>query len=172
MAKNWLVFVIVLGGLPLASNQAVSAEPAITATGEIRTVDLANESRSWGKGRPGATMYLTAGNNGPSLCRNGDIGFGRSNAAVGWGSAAEACPSGSWVCTRAERGSDACDTFRPDNQSSMTCTGVYSSSHLGWLADAVSETFIGMGVAMGEDGAEYEVPTCSAISVWCCSDWY
>jgi hypothetical protein len=143
---------------------------AITVEGEVRTVDSSGAARLWGKGRVGVVMWLQD-TEPPTLCRNGDIGYGLSNVAVDWGSAAEACPLGTWVCTLEERGDETCYTLRNRTLSwGWDCSGeVVAEPYDGWVADAWY-----LAAPWGRTQAEgigSGRPACETYPVWCCVDW-
>lgn len=124
----------------------------------------------WGRGRPGTKMWGP----GDFLCINGTIAFGLSYVAVSWGSAADACPQGTWVCTRAQRGTGACNTSRPDGGcDGLSCTGAcmdfLENRHYGWTADQVTAL---QGWAISELGgaADEDHLTCEGLPVWCCTE--
>jgi len=125
--------------------------------------------RLWGRGRPGTAVYGLVG----GLCDGGTTAlFGLSRTAVDWGDAAEACPANYWVCTRAERGLDDCNTGRPDSDCDGlhrdgSCFDMPANNHRGWLADA--------DVSGVEAGFQYETtpgsvstPVSEVMPVWCC----
>ena len=135
--------------------------------GEVRTVDPGGEPRLWGRGRPGGIVYGASGGN---ACTNGNIAFGLAASAVGWGSAADACPAGSWVCRQSDL--VACNTVRPDeNVDGRFCDGLgfgrSSANHLGWVADS-SGTDLSGGRAFSEAGSFDDIRTCWTLPVWCC----
>jgi hypothetical protein len=120
----------------------------------------------WGRGRPNTTFRGP----GDFLCVNGSIAFGLSDILVAWGSAADACPQGSWVCTAAERGTGSCDTSRIDSSCDLlncngSCFDFSANAHWGWVADQASETngfFVGETLGLGTTTA------CTGLPVWCC----
>ena len=122
----------------------------------------------WGRGRPGTKMWGP----GDLLCVNGSTVFGLSDIAVSWGSAADACPQGTWVCTSAERGTGSCDTSRPDSscdslQCDGTCIDNSASTHPGWMAD---QSGVIIAPARFENGGTVGILTCYSIPVWCCTE--
>jgi hypothetical protein len=122
----------------------------------------------WGRGRPGTKMWGP----GDFFCVNGSTVFGLSDIAVTWGSAADACPQGTWVCTATERGTASCDTSRPDSvcdalQCDATCINYSASTHIGWVADQGNGTSVR---ATGEGGGPFGLPGCYSLSVWCCTE--
>jgi hypothetical protein len=124
----------------------------------------------WGRGRPGTKMWGP----GDFLCVNGTIIFGLSYVAVSWGSAADACPQGTWVCTRAERGTGACNTSRPDGGcDGLSCTGAcfdfLENHHYGWTADQVT-TLQGWAISELGGAADEDHLTCEGLPVWCCTE--
>lgn len=140
-------------------------EPALQVDGEVRTVDSGGLPKSWGKGRPG-TEDVWGLLFGP--CSNGNIRFGLSQVAVDWGSAAEACPAGTWVCRRNEV--VACNTGRPDSDfDGMSCDGsgndYPSDAHRGWLSRG---TLSLSTAAFKEDGGDFIIGTCGTLPTWCC----
>jgi hypothetical protein len=123
----------------------------------------------WGRGRPGTKMWGP----GDFLCANGSIAFGLSDIAVTWGSSADACPQGTWVCTAAQRGTAVCDTSRPDFPCdgflcNGTCLNFTASANWGWVADATTGN--GTGTIGTEDGAISPLTSCNTIPVWCCTE--
>ena len=110
----------------------------------------------------GGVYHLTEGLTQPSvrptarLVFQGDgVDVYLSQMEVGWGDAAAACPAGTWVCTSAERGSDACDTDRVDggcdyHSCAGGCLSWDADQHQGWLADG-HPTF-GTGITRDEAG--------------------
>lgn len=155
--------------LPASASQAAVPTPAASAVeGEVRTVDASEASRLWGRGRPGTEVYIKPG----GACSNGSVKFGLSYGIAEWASAASACPAGYWVCTLAERGTETCDTARPDSgvldgrDCDRNPISWDEDDHLGWLADELGTS----------DGAtRYETsasvipnPLCQALPVWCC----
>ena len=150
-----------------------SGASAITVEGEVLTVDSDNNPRLWGRGRPGTTVNLEMGGIPPILCKKDGLSFGLSGNAVDWGSAADACPAGFWVCTHSERGNASCDTFRPDTTvDGLDCSGealdFSSSNHYAWIADAPGDNLL--GTVAQENGAHRFLPTCSTLPVWCCTE--
>ncbi len=139
---------------------------ALTVAGEVRTVTSSDAPRLWGKGREGTVRYGNLG----GLCTNGSVRFGLSKIAVEWGSAADACPAGTWVCTNAERGFAACNTIRADSSADgLDCDGStfnwLPSGHFGWVADDWGEI---EGLVWRENGGAWSVRVCSSLPVWCC----
>jgi len=135
----------------------------------------AGNLRLWGQGRPGVLRYGTSGVES-GLCVNAAAGvrFGLSNARVWWEAAAAACPSGTWVCTSAERGSAACDTARPDTACDIlyrngTCGDDASNAHWGHVADNGLQGGL-EGVHRNETGALGGGGSGNySMAVWCCS---
>ncbi|MBK9323446.1 MAG: hypothetical protein IPM97_10995 [Bdellovibrionaceae bacterium] len=141
--------------------------------GEIKSTDSAGNNRLWGQGRPGTIRYGTTGI-GTGLCTNSGISFGLSSVMVDWSGAQAACPSGTWVCTAAERGSAVCNTARPDGTSDSLNTDGSSNNdaannHLGWVADASSAYPLDSGYVIREQGTAYNWMAQGALAVWCCS---
>jgi len=166
-----VVLAVLLVTAPLIGKKSLAGDAAITAQGAIQTVDSSGATRLWGKGRNSVTVYLSDGPMGPALCRNGNVGFGLSNATAEWDSADHACPLGTWVCTEAERGTAACYTFRPDGAyQGRWCTGEEASGNWGWLADASIDS-PGLARLMNEAGFVFSHEPCNSVPVWCCSEW-
>lgn len=150
---------------PLAKLQVV---------GEVRTTDASNAPRLWGQGRAGNPRYGTIGPE-QGLCTNGNIHFGLSWMAVDWGSAAAACPAGTWVCTSSEKGTAVCDTARPDVVlDSAKCDGSFTDwgpqNHYGWIADLPGSSSGAEGRFVTEQGGIGTFITCTSAPVWCCSE--
>jgi hypothetical protein len=144
----------------------------LKVAGEVRTIDPGapnGPARLWGRGRVDAEVHGRATQFGAQPCVNGSIRFGLSTVAVDWGSAADACPAGTWVCKSSER--IHCDTLRPDSSvDGLLCDGTpfdaTADQHVGWLAEASSvET---NGLASAETIALNSFPTCWTLPVWCC----
>ncbi len=162
-------------GVSIAS-VVTAAQPGLTVEGEVRTVDAATNPRLWGKGRPNTKRYGTTGEES-GLCAAGSIDYGLSFNTVDWGSAADACPAGTWVCSRADLESggslSVCDTARPGNSATqMTCDGVALTAsnlnHWGWLADSHLSSALS-GSAFVESNLVAEFLNCHSLAVWCCS---
>ena len=140
----------------------------VTVEGEVLTVDPAGEPRLWGRGRPNLVVNGLVGNLGP--CVNDDINYGLTDVMVDWGSAAQACPAGTWVCRRDEI--ITCDTNRFDSASldGRDCDGTGlnfpSNNHHGWVADAVAGGFDPQ--AKTEGAASPTTKACVSLPVWCC----
>ena len=161
------------GLLPRPAAEVVIDQPAaLHVDGEVRTVDEADQPRLWGRGRRNAGVFTSGAKFG---CVNGDISFGLSRLIVDWGSAADACPAGTWVC----RGDEvvACDTERLDNPSTdwFNCDGSSHSyapdAHSGWVADAFEDETLPTtlyGALRSESGGAGFGISCSYRPVWCC----
>jgi hypothetical protein len=153
----------------------VAAPAQVTVAGEVRTVDPNGEARLWGRGRPGTGVYPKAITPGTHYCVNPDTGvkFGLSTAWVDWGAAAEACPSGTWVCRLQDL--VACNTARPDTDADeQKCDGSYENwaadNHYGWVADvSASPSTPGWSHAFSESGSTLTTGAgCRGYPVWCC----
>jgi hypothetical protein len=157
---------------------------AFFATGRIEEPRIADEiardteivaafDRLWGRGRTGTVVYGEEGTEPPSLCTDGSVNFGLSNMTVDWGSAADACPAGTWVCTLSERGTSVCDTVRPDVEEQRNCGGELSDlspeDHRGWVDDLVVSTQPEARY-LSEQGSSGGVLSCVTLPVWCCSN--
>jgi hypothetical protein len=154
---------------PLAAGSGASA---LTVEGEVLTTDPSGEPRLWGRGRPGTAVYISEATN--RLCSLGSVKFGLSKHAVDWGSAADACPVGFWVCRQPERGTLPCDTFRLDStQDGVDCAGEYldwpGNNHIGWTANGGGDGVDGIIVTESENGL-YSRTTCHSLPVWCCTE--
>jgi len=164
-----------------SENIVLAGQPGITVVGEVRTVDEIANPRLWGKGRPNTKRYGTAGVES-GLCIAGSIDYGLSFNVVDWGSAADACPAGTWVCSIDDLKSggmpySACNTARPDTiVDEMTCDGTglnaVGSSHRGWLADThATETYTGYTYSEALDISNvFSSLSCESRPVWCCSE--
>ena len=143
----------------------------MTVEGEIRTVDENDEPRRWGRGRPDLTVHGTMSDFlGEVPCQGEDgVLCGLGSVMVDWGSAADGCPTGTWVC-RANDFSTACDTVRPDDSTdALGCDGSAIDRaaywHGGWLAEA----YYGFGGYQVEgDPILRSTQPCLSIPVWCC----
>ena len=148
----------------------------VKVAGEVRTIEAGGEPRLWGRGRPGTGIYAKPISPGAHYCRNLDTGvfFGLSTAMVDWGSAAEACPAGTWVCGRQDV--KACDTARPDEEPDwLSCDGdaggLTSLLDQGWLDSAWPNDLLGFdhfGLLFLENGSLGGRYVCDALPVWCC----
>src|SRR3989344_3674031 len=81
--------------------------------------------RLWGQGRPNSTVRVTGGGECSSSL-NASIKVSRSERAVHWDNAASACPTGSWVCTIAERGTSACGSGNVERINCSQSGGAFS----------------------------------------------
>jgi hypothetical protein len=143
----------------------------LEVAGEVRTLDGNGNNRLWGQGRPGTQRYGSSGFES-GLCTGMGVSFGLSQIISHWDGAAAACPRGTWVCTAAERGTNVCDTNRPDPGSDwFTCAGVGvdtpATSNLGWVADQGGEV---QGKQVNEQGTGALTGVCNVLPVWCCSE--
>ncbi len=151
---------------------ATYGEATLTVEGEVRTVQPSGAPRLWGRGRPGAVRHGKLGSLGEELCANGPFRFGLSEIMVDWGSAADACPAGTWVCAEWERGSLPCNTLRNDgSRDGNDCSGGdldwTQDGHKGWLANVEGTT---IGRIAVEAGGLNSLRTCYHLPVWCCSE--
>jgi hypothetical protein len=162
------------GGVVRTAAPAIvpSVPAALRVAGEVRTTDPRDPgdlSRLWGAGRVGLDRV-----NGRNVllnevpCLNDGLEYGLSDLAVEWGSAAHACPAGTWVCKQSEVA--ACNTVRNDSTfDGSGCNGTLldfdADNHLGWLAgpDAGSAA-----AAMTEMGMLLNYAGCHNLPVWCC----
>jgi hypothetical protein len=154
--------------VPLAAGSGASA---LTVEGEVLTLDQSGKPRLWGRGRPGTEVHVSVATS--QLCSSGSVAYGLSKHAVDWGSAADACPAGFWVCRMLERGSQPCDTDRLDGTDDvLNCAGTGidwpSSTHPGWIADGGSGGT--EGNVIQETGTGLTNPICYLLPVWCCTD--
>jgi hypothetical protein len=163
--------------------------PAITAgnpnahlkvSGEVRTIDPddpTGPSRLWGNGRVeeiyGMLFDLPGTGEIEIPCYHEGVHYGLSRQVVDWGSAAAACPAGTWVCKADEIA--ACNTARPDHPfwDHLDCDGsavsVAEEDHRGWLADEASvPSDLTVGTYRPESGTVSNAPTCRSYPVWCC----
>jgi hypothetical protein len=154
-----------------AAATAGSPSAKLRVVGEVRTVDSGGAARLWGRGRPSVFVYARPITG--DYCVNsaaGGVQFGLSSMAVQWGSAADACPAGSWVCRLSDVA--ACDTARPDTDADgRTCTGAVlnynANQHFGWLADQWPQN-ADHGLGQFEDGTTGVFLACYTNPVWCC----
>jgi hypothetical protein len=135
--------------------------------------------RLWGQGRPGIARYGKGAAVETDLCANGNVRFGLSEIRAWWEGAAAVCPTGTWVCTAAERGAGECLTSRAGGNcnglrlqagSPPSCINFPTGAHLAFVADVGNQA--GQeGVAISESGAS-DADTLNAkraLPVWCCS---
>lgn len=124
-----------------------------------------------GKGRTNVARYGTSGAEA-GLCTNGGSTFGLSNISVTWGAAPNACPTGTWVCSAAERGVASCDTARPTGGAidAIDCSGSASGYGAGWLPGWVEDSNDNItGKTVSEAQGAGSMNTCYSLPVWCCS---
>jgi hypothetical protein len=165
-------------GLIRAAPVSLSVSPrpaALKVTGEVRTVDAADPggpSRLWGTGR--VALDSVNGKVPFALevpCEHGGVKFGLSDAMVDWGSAADACPAGTWVCRISEV--EACDTVREDDfTDAWSCDSgnpidLNANDHRGWVAGLGPAGFGGYFTESGL-GAGAGTVACMTYPVWCC----
>lgn len=167
------------GPTPMASTVEPPDEPAaLQVEGEIRGVSQFGQPRLWGRGRTNVKVYGTRflpGSDETIPCFIDEYFYGLSATAVDWGSAADACPAGSWVCgTRiVSGGAVACNTVRPDDFAASTCDGsdlsFASNQHLGWISHGNGAGNGNVGQAISElSGGVTIRKTCYSLPVWCC----
>jgi hypothetical protein len=156
--------------ISVVPSAATAGNPSakLRVVGEVRTVDSGGAARLWGRGRPNATVHPRPTG---EYCNPGAGGveFGLSSAMVAWGSAADACPAGTWVCRASDL--EACDTARPDTSSDeYNCAGTAINSpadeHRGWVAEKALHS--ADGGAVSEKGLVGLALTCWTLPVWCC----
>ena len=169
------------GGLTRQASAVVAAgNPTahIRVAGEVRTInpdDPSGPARLWGRGRVDAEVHGEFNIVAPRPCTNGSTRYGLSTVAVDWGSAADACPAGTWVCSVLDIIFDTCNTTRPDNSGDyIDCSGdqvdLTPTSHLGWTADpaAGQEQLEGLAKRENASGVVFRMESCSTLPVWCC----
>ena len=135
---------------------------------------LAGEGRGagvWGAGPNPDFFELCTGPTG--------VSFGLSQHMVHGADSAAACDEGYWVCSKAERGTAACNTFRPDDTCDVRlcngCVNLDSGEHRGWLADLAGGLAAPQPPARGyflwsdELGRLASDPECWTMPVWCCT---
>ncbi len=147
----------------------------------------------WGQGRPGAafvagtactnTAECYRDLNGSESCNAGDIKISRSSRPAAWDKAAAACPTGSWVCSAADRGTAACGTgvrTYVDCRASDTNINTYlddfvtytpnlGGTNAAWLADVSPLPNNASGtISLTTGGAVGSTAICSQFPVWCC----
>jgi hypothetical protein len=125
--------------------------------------------------RPGAQRYGAGTGFDNFLCLNSAEGvrFGLSDIITSWITADLACPPGTWVCSRQERGSVACNTARPDSPCDFldctgTCHNLAADEHSGWLTAEIA-TQTSQWIASELGGTHGNAPLCQHLPVWCCS---
>jgi hypothetical protein len=173
------------GGVLRKAAAAITAgnpNAKIRVSGEVRTIDPQDPtgpSRLWGNGRVEeiyGTLFDLPGIGEIEIpCYHGGVHYGLSKQIVDWGSAAAACPAGTWVCKADEIA--ACNTARPDHLfwDYLDCDGssvsVAEDEHQGWLANEGSAPAdLTVGTYRSESGAASNAPTCRNLPVWCCWD--
>lgn len=153
---------------------------AMTIEGEVRTVDSAGHTRLWGKGRGNAAVRYGETGIETGLCTSvdGTVKYGLSRGEVNWGSAADACPAGTWVCNVSDFGvlGFTCDTARPDSGSdAYSCDGTAidrpEDDHFGWIADTGTLPETMLYILCAEQNSWANVyQSCEYYPVWCCSE--
>ncbi len=150
----------------------------LTVEGEVRTINPKGDPRLWGQGRPETVrhgfLFSIGGITLPFLCSRQPVKFGLSSMAVDWGSAAAACPAGTWVCSRKDIGTTACSTDRPSS-GGVDCDGEILSldpgDTEGWvLEDTQPGGATGLGKARLESGGYVSRRACQTLPTWCCSE--
>jgi hypothetical protein len=162
-----------------AGAAAGSSYSHLRVAGEVRTVDPDAGDGStlvWGKGRVDDEVWGIQILGFDVPCGTGEVNYGLSKIEVDWGSAADACPAGTWVCRRTEI--LPCDTRRPSSDpEGLSCSGApiehADDSHRGWVAN--TEAKVGttpqygeLGGLFSENGGINTGDTCSTLPVWCC----
>ena len=154
----------------------ITPNSTLEVRGEIRSTDSTGQNRLWGKGRPGiSTVTDYSGFN----CTDGGHRFYVSNTMVSWGSAAQACPAGTWVCTAAERGTTECSP-NGVSESYVDCAGAShdakQNGNFGlyefipaWVADADGSNHLD-GKVVRLNGWVTSAHGCNYRPVWCCSN--
>jgi hypothetical protein len=151
-----------------------SVPAALRVNGEVRTPDTGDPdglSRWWGAGR--VTLDSVSGTTFMGFefaCNTEGIHYGLSDVIVEWGSAANACPAGTWVCKESEI--EGCDTVRQNTVvDAVTCGGqavdLPAGGHRGWLAGQGDFLF---AQALDENGTTSNEAACANQPVWCCWD--
>lgn len=145
-------------------------EPAtLLVKAEVRTVDASGSPRLWGRGQD-AEVFVE----GSDPCLSQGLKFGLSRIGVDWGSAAIACPAGTWVCESSEIDTEHCDTDRTDSElfDAFDCDATWFNfdpgSQRGWTADASSSRYRGTVVEEQQGGGSFSAQTCGTFPVWCC----
>jgi hypothetical protein len=150
-----------------------STAAKVTVVGEVRTVDSSGMPRLWGRGREFTSVYPKAISPGTFYCHNADtaVTFGLSTTMVDWGSAADACPAGTWVCEASDI--EACDTERPDEEyDGLDCDGSTidvgpTLQDGGWVVGS-SAALAHRGLFQFENGTSANKDVCETWPVWCC----
>jgi hypothetical protein len=135
---------------------------------------LAGEGRGaavWGSGPNPDFFELCTGPTG--------VSFGLSDDTVHGADSATACPVGYWVCSQAERGTAACNTFRTNDTCDVRlcngCVDLAGNEHRGWLADFAGDVAAPQPASRGqflwsdELGRLASDPECWMMPVWCCT---
>lgn len=135
--------------------------------------------RIWGQGRPGSVVLVSGGECTSSL--NAAIKVSRSDRDAHWDSAAAVCPVGWWVCTAAERGTNACNggagqlawlNCNPSGGLDTNGQMLAGTTRYAWVADvspATSDKYRGKTVNFDASPVSNNEPACSVLPVWCCS---
>jgi len=155
--------------------KTLTPSSTLEVRGEIRSTDPAGDNRLWGKGRPGITAVT---DNSGYNCTNNGLRFHVSNTMVSWGSAAQACPTGTWVCTEAERGTTECSP-NGVSESYINCAGDSHDAKVdgnfgmyifipAWVADADDSNHLD-GKVVRLNGWVASAQGCNYRPVWCCS---
>ena len=166
---GWLDFVPRAAPVAPTVGSAGNTAARLTVDGEVRTTDSSGAPLIWGRGRPGVIVYPQVGTG--SFCSNGlSNRFGLSSVMVDWGSAADGCPVGTWVCRRSDV--VACNTTRPDSsEDAWECDATPidrdENAHIGWVAEMDFSDLV-RGRIFSETGFEGSAGTCATLAVWCC----
>lgn len=131
-----------------------------------------DDGRLWGEGRPNVTANPLGA----------EIAVGRSHDLAPWGSAASACPSDSWVCSKSE-----IDQLRIYNESgsvtSIDCDGTINANNRnGWVSDSDTQDrsqgwaaypfYYDIGIPQLTKWVIYTTMAkkCEYLPVYCCSN--
>lgn len=173
--------------LDMANNQITNVALPLTGLDAVNKsyVDtlIANASTTmklWGEGRPGAGVANNAGECTNTV--NGvTIKVSRS-ARLATGDGAQAvCPANWWVCSKAERGTNACPGNTTKNIVYCDVIGAVTgtenddlwltAANWGWVSDIGTATtlLVGKIVQSVSGGASSDQYTCNLLPVWCCS---
>ncbi len=184
-AGKWVV--TINGTTTIQKSLDVSGNKILNVAAPTSDTDAANKAyvdaalasvtssttRVWGQGRPGITVFDTAGECTRTIAgRTAKVS--RSSRTASWDGSTAACPIGWWVCTAAERGAACgegllrngikCDIPAENHDELKPVTNTW-----GWIANTSATANREYGAVMiSTNGIVYEDFSCSLYPVWCC----